>query len=110
LSNDNWRAASALATPEFVLALEDIVMVVGAAEELDKMRLLLGEECHERMDVNTDVLSLDVEVLEQSLTGKTLAQMRMWERHTVVITRIRRQGMEIAPSGEQPEIGDDPHR
>jgi putative transport protein len=95
------------ATPDFVLELGDIVMVVGISGELDKMRLLLGEECHERMDVNTDVLSLDVEVLEESLTGKTLAQMRLWERYTVVITRIRRQGMEIAPSGEASlEIGD----
>ena len=95
------------ATPGFVLELQDVVMVVGAAEELDKMRLLLGEECNERMDVNTDVLSLDVEILEESLTGKTLGQMRVWERYTIVITRIRRQGVEIAPSGEASlEIGD----
>ena len=95
------------ATSELVLELGDIVMVVGTAGELDKMRLLLGEECDERMDVNTDVLSLDVEVLEDTVTGKTLAHMRVWERHTIVITRIRRQGMEIAPSGEAAlEIGD----
>ena len=95
------------ATPDIVIELDDIVMVVGTAGELDKMRLLLGEECNEPMDVNTDVLSLDVEVLEESLTLKTIGQMRVWERHTIVITRIRRQGMEIAPSGElNLEIGD----
>lgn len=95
------------ARPDVVLELGDIVMVVGRQVELEKMRLLLGEERQERMDVNTEVLSLDVEVLEPSLTEKTLGQMRLWERYTVVITRIRRQNVEIAPTGNVAlEIGD----
>jgi putative transport protein len=82
-------------------------MVVGTPEELEKMRLLLGEETHERMDVNSDVLSLDVEVTEASLTGKRLADLRVWEQFTVVVTRIRRQGLEITPAGEVSlEMGD----
>jgi len=95
------------ASPDFVLHLGDVVMVVGSPEELEKMHLLLGEETHERMDVNVDVLSVDVEVTEESLTGKNLAQMRVWERYTVVITRIRRQGVEITPTGSVAlEMGD----
>jgi putative transport protein len=94
-------------TPELVLQQGDVVMVVGSQEELDKMRLLLGEETLERMDVNSDVLSLDVEVTEESLTNKKLAQMRAWERYNIVITRIRRQGLEIAPTGNVTlEMGD----
>lgn len=87
------------ASADAVVYLNDIVMVVGSPDELEKMRFLLGEERHERMDVNGDVLSLDVEVLEEAMTGKSLAQMRLWERYTVVITRIRRQGLELAPTG-----------
>lgn len=95
------------ATPEIVLHLNDVVMVVGSGEELEKMRMLLGKETQERMDVNTEVLALDVEVTEESLTGKKLGQMRAWERYTVVITRIRRQGQEIAPTGNVTlEMGD----
>jgi putative transport protein len=95
------------ATPDIVLHQGDVVMVVGTDEELDKMRLLLGVETNERMDVNTDVLSVDVDVTEESLTGKKLSQMRAWERYTVVITRIRRQGLEIAPTGNVTlEMGD----
>ena len=95
------------ATPERILHLGDVVMVVGAAEELEKMRFLLGEETHERMDVNADVLSVDVEVTEESLTGKKLSEMRVWEQYTIVITRIRRQGLEISPSGNVTlEMGD----
>jgi putative transport protein len=87
------------ATPETVLHLGDVVMAVGPAEELEKMTLLLGTQTNERMDVNAEVLSVDVEVMDESLTGKTLAQMRVWEQFTVVITRIRRQGLEIVPHG-----------
>jgi putative transport protein len=95
------------ATPSFKLQLGDVVMVVGALPELEKMHLLLGEETDVRMDVNADVLSVDVEVTEESLTGKTLRQMKLWERYTVVITRIRRQGVEIVPTGNITlEMGD----
>ena len=95
------------ATAKATLNAGDVVMVVGPADELDKMRLLLGEETDERMDVNTTVLSMDTDVMEESLTGKLLGDMRLFERYTVVITRIRRQGMEIAPAGNVTlEMGD----
>lgn len=87
------------AKPETLIHMGDLVMAVGQEEELDKLRILLGEETNERMDVNAGVLSVDVEVMEEALTGRTLAQMRVWEQFTLVITRIRRQGLEIVPHG-----------
>jgi len=87
------------AKPETPIHTGDLVMAVGPEEELDKLRILLGEETNERMDVNAEVLSVDVEVMDEALTGRTLAQMRVWEQFTLVITRIRRQGLEIVPHG-----------
>jgi putative transport protein len=95
------------ATPDRMVNLNDVVMVVGTAEELEKMSLLLGDETHERMDVNANVVSMDIEVIEESMTGKKLGQMRVWEQYTIVITRIRRQGLEITPTGNSTlEMGD----
>lgn len=95
------------AAPETQLQLGDIVMVVGPAAELDKMRLLLGEETQVEMHVNTDVASADVEVTEGSLVGRHLADLRVWEQYNVVITRIRRQGLELTPTGHSTlELGD----
>ncbi len=95
------------ASPETVLELNDLVMVVGAADELAKMPLLLGDETDERMDVNANVLSVDVEVVAASLAGKKLAQLKVWERYSVLITRIRRQGLEMTPTGNMSlEMGD----
>lgn len=94
-------------TPTTLLKLADIVMVVGQEAEVAKMTVLLGEPTEARMDVNTDVKSVDVYVSEPSLTSKKLLNLKIFERYTVVITRIRRQGLEITPTGTATlEIGD----
>lgn len=95
------------AVPDRVVYLGDVVMVVGTEEELSKMRLLLGEETDTRMDMNTSVVSMDIEVVEDSLVDKKLKDIRVFERYNVVITRIRRQGVELAPNGDTMlEMGD----
>jgi putative transport protein len=89
------------------LQLDDVVMVVGQEVEVVKMTILLGEPVEVRMDVNSDVKSIDVYVSEDSLAGKKLSDLKIWERYTVVVTRIRRQGLEITPTGAASlEIGD----
>jgi len=89
------------------LQLGDVVMVVGQEAEVAKMSVLLGEPVQVQMDINTDVKSVDVYVTEDSLVGKKLMNLKIWERYTVVITRIRREGLEITPTGAASlEIGD----
>jgi putative transport protein len=92
---------------DVVLALGDIVMVVGTPAEQEKMQFLLGERVYENMDDNTNVISLDVEVTQESLCGQSLGSMKVWEQYMVVITRIRRQGLELTPTGNATlEMGD----
>lgn len=95
------------ASPNTKLQLADVVMVVGQETEIAKMSVLLGEPADVPMDVNTDVKSVDVYVSEESLTGKQLMNLKIWQRYSVVVTRIRRQGLEITPTGPATlEIGD----
>ena len=96
------------ATPKTRLQLDDVVMAVGQEAEIAKMSVLLGEPADDvQMDVNTDVKSDDVYVTEESLTGRKLMDLKIWQRYTVVITRIRRQGLELTPTGIATlEIGD----
>ena len=95
------------ATPDVVLCQGDTVMAVGSAEELDKLKLLLGDETNVKMDMNTDIVAVDVEVTESALGGKKLGDLRAWEHHGVVITRIKRQGMDLTATGAvRVEIGD----
>lgn len=93
--------------PDVVLHVGDVVLVVGAEAELEKMRLLIGEETQAPMEANTRAISRDLYVSEQSLAGKRLMDLRVWDRYNIVVTRIRRLGLEIAPVGTSTlELGD----
>ncbi|MBI5533618.1 MAG: hypothetical protein HY898_12940 [Deltaproteobacteria bacterium] len=103
--NEVFAAAS-----DFVLQDGDVVVMVGPGGELDKMRLFLGEETDVQMDINPNVVHVDVDVTESTVAGKLVSELRVWEQHRVVITRLRRQGIEMTPYGRtRLEMGDSLH-
>ena len=94
-------------TPEVTLHLGDVVTAVGSEDELEKMRLLLGEEAATPSLAPTNVVPVDMEVTEKALAGKRLVDLHISEQYGVVITRIRRQGLELTPVGSSTlEMGD----
>jgi putative transport protein len=94
-------------TPDVVLHRGDVVVAVGAPAELEKMRLLVGEPVEVAIEPNVHAASRDVYVTEAKLTGKRLMDLHVTDRYNVIITRIRRQGIEIAPVGTSTlELGD----
>jgi len=95
------------ASSDMILEMGDIVMVVGTPTELEKMQFLLGEEVAEPMNTSDNVITQDMEISREEICGKTLGSMKMWEQYMIVITRIRRQGLELAPTGTATlEMGD----
>jgi putative transport protein len=99
-----------LASPDFILQQGDVVMVVGPQTEIRKIKLVLGDETDVPMDMNSNIATQDLEMISSTLAGKTLADLRVWENYGVVITRIRRQGVEITPVGTvMLEVGDGLH-
>ncbi len=94
-------------TPDVVLHLGDVVLTVGAEDQLEKLRLLIGEEVEVPMEISVHAISRDLYVTEMSLAGKRLIDLHIWDRYNVIITRIRRQGLEITPVGTSTlELGD----
>ena len=99
-----------LVRPDFVFHTGDVVMAVGPQAEMNKIKLLLGDETDVPMDANTNITTHDLEVTSSSIAGKTLAELQVWDTYGVVITRIRRQGFEVSPIGTMTlEIGDGLH-
>ena len=95
------------ATPDVVLHLGDILLAVGAEEELEKLVPLIGEEVEATLEANTHAVSRDLYVAEARLAGKRLMDLHVWDRYNVVITRIRRQEVELTPVGASTlELGD----
>lgn len=94
-------------SPDTVLQLDDVVTVVGTPDELQKMRLVLGEEVVVPMDVNTNVTFAEVELTEDRMVGKMVSDLVLWESYGVVLTRVKRQDLEFAPAGDTTlEFGD----
>ncbi len=100
----------AMVTPDLVLHQGDVVMVVGPQKEMEKIKLVLGEEIEVPMDMNSNIATQDLEMTSSAFVGKTLAELGVWDNYGVVITRLRRQGLEISPIGSvMLEIGDGLH-
>ena len=101
-----------LVKPDFVLRLGDVVMAVGPQSEMEKIALVLGDETEVPidMDMNASITTQDLELNSARFIGKTLGELQVWDNYGVIITRIRRQGLEISPVGSMLlEIGDGLH-
>lgn len=98
------------ARPDLVIREGDIIRVIGAADELNQMTFVFGEETEWPADPQTNVVHLEVKVTEPAMAGRTIADMRIWERFGIVITRLQRQDIEITPTGLMAlEMGDTVH-
>ena len=94
-------------TPDVALHVGDVILAVGAEEELEKLRLLIGEETQVEMPANSRTVSREMHVTEDKIVGKRLMDLRVWDRYAVIITRIRRAGVELTPTGVSAlELGD----
>lgn len=87
------------AAPDVILREGDIVQVVGLKDELEKMRLVLGEETETPVEATQKVISREVDVTEHSLAGRKIGDLHAWTKYGVVITRLRRNSVEITPRG-----------
>ncbi|NMC62606.1 MAG: hypothetical protein GYA55_05490, partial [SAR324 cluster bacterium] len=85
--------------PETVLKCGDIVRAVGSLKELDLLRVLFGEETDISMDLNQNIVSVDIEVSDDSISLKTLGELHVLEKYGVIITRLRRGDVEFSPNG-----------
>ncbi len=95
------------ASGSLVLHLGDIVRVVGDAAELDRMQLLLGEQTSVDWDNNNAITHADVDVLQRKYCNIPLSDLDLVIRYGVLVTRVRRQGIEFLPDAQTAlEIGD----
>ncbi len=90
-----------VAGPDTILYLGDVIIAVGTDEDLEMMRFIIGEETesiHEERDTN--IISQDLEVIDQRLINKPISRLGLWEKYGIRLTRIRRQGFEMVPDGD----------
>lgn len=87
------------AVPDMMMRVGDVVTVVGPESEMDKVAEHLGEVAVVPVDYGTNVVTAEIDITERAIAGKQLRELQVWHRFGVVITRLRRQEVEIAPTG-----------
>ena len=95
-------------TRETTIRLGDIVTVVGAPAEVDRVIAALGEESPDRIDFDRSALDYRrVFVSNREVAGRTLAELDLPARFGAVVTRIRRGDVEMLARGDTVlELGD----
>jgi putative transport protein len=107
ISRVQHEGAVVTGTPDVTLHVGDIILAVGSEEELRKLQLLVGEEVVVEMPANAKTVSREMVVTEEKVAGKRLMDLHVWDRYAVIITRIRRAGIELTPVGTSTlELGD----
>jgi putative transport protein len=96
-----------LAYDDSMIYLGDIIRAVGSITELRKMKYFVGKEIQIDFEFTQDFVSQDVYVSTDKISGKALKELEVRSLYGVVITQIRRDEIEFAPTGRTTlEIGD----
>ncbi|EOX7620832.1 putative transporter [Proteus mirabilis] len=85
--------------PSTIIQLGDLLHIVGSREDLNKVRLILGEEVDASLSTSTHQLqSVRIVVTNDSVLSKRLKDLDLKRKYDVVITRLNRAGIELIPS------------
>ena len=97
-----------LATPEERLAVDDLVTVVGAAEEIERVAAYLGEKSEEEIDLDRSEFDFRrIFVSNPQIAGRRLRELNLRKKFGAVVTRVRRGDDDFLPSGDMAlELGD----
>ncbi|MCA0043553.1 putative transporter [Celeribacter litoreus] len=86
-------------TPDTVLHVGDCLHLVGPADQLESMRLVLGREIDVPLTTKGTKLTWKrLVVTKEKVLGQSLRQLAFLEAHGVTISRINRAGVEL-PAG-----------
>jgi len=97
-----------LATPEERLAVDDLVTVVGAAEDIERVAAYLGEKSEEEIDLDRSEFDFRrIFVSNPQIAGRRLRELNLRKKFGAVVTRVRRGDDDFLPSGDMAlELGD----
>jgi putative transport protein len=84
-------------TPYTILEKGDLIKVVGTAESLDRVKLLIGSKTKREIGLDPEYGVSSVLVTNKEVVNMTIAQLNLLYTYNATITRVRRSGIDIAP-------------
>jgi len=97
-----------LVTPELALEEGDVLVGVGSAESVKKAELLIGPTVTEAVErLSPGIEYRDLVVINRKVAGTEIAELAALVGRPVIVSRIRRGGVQIAPLADTTlELGD----
>ncbi len=95
------RGTMTIARPDTRVGLGDVLLAVGPEEELEDLRLTVGDES--KMDLRampSDITTRKILVTHREVLGKTVGELKLPQRLGVTITRVSRTDIEFTAVGD----------
>lgn len=95
-------------SPDTVLEAGDLIVAVGVEEELERARMIFGEECSEPLAESVgEIRYRRFFVSNREIVGRSLRDLHLEQRFSATVTRLRRGDVEFAPNQDTVlELGD----
>lgn len=81
-----------------ILYKGDIVRAVGSQKALEMVEILIGKRSSEVISLSSDYEVEQILITNKQIVGKKLGEISLYQNYNAVVTRIRRSGIDIAPS------------
>ncbi len=85
-------------TPDTVLEEGDIIRAVGTPEALESVKLLVGPVVESSLSLSHGYHVVGLLVTNKAIVNQTLSQVRMEYGSNLLVTRVRRSGIDMSPS------------
>ena len=94
------ESGTTLVSAATILDEGDILHAIGIEKDLHKFELVVGPKTDSTfsLDTITDATSKRVVVMNKDIIGKRIAEVPQLTRLKIIVTRIRRSGIDISPS------------
>lgn len=81
-----------------VLHKGDIIRAVGTQKALEMVEILIGQRSSQVIALSSDYEVEQVLITNKQIVGQNLSEISLYQNYNAVVTRIRRSGIDIAPS------------
>jgi putative transport protein len=88
-----------IAYPETVVRRGDVLLAVGPAEAIDRLRMVVGHDARRDLaDADGPIVSRTILITRKEPLGKTVDELNLDHRYGLRVTRVRRGEVELPPT------------
>lgn len=100
ISRIHQRSVLRIPTPETVVHVGDVVLVIGPPEEVRELQLILGKpSTMDLRDLPSNITTRQILVTRRGALGKTVEELNLSRKFGVAATRVSRAGLEFTAVG-----------